>query len=353
MPDSQPVIQGRNWYKPVLLVVCLIVLIGVLYAVKRIALPVSLSFVLYFILKPVVNTLTDRKISSRITISKLWATVIAFVIATFVLSLFLGILVPPIVEQIIKITNNMPQYAENWKQFIKQAETTYIRLNLPDFVDTSLQRGVESIAGTFSGLLKSVFEKSGEFISSIVLLFFIPFLTFYLFLEKDHTKITIASLFPKHLQNEVISIINESSEVLSGYIKGQLILSAIMGVFIWLGLTLLGVKAALLLGLIAGITKAIPIVGIFIAGIPATFIALTDSPMIALWVVILFTAIQLIENKAILPNMLARYVKLSPLSILFALMAGEEIGGIWGMLLATPAAAILKIVYSHIRERYE
>jgi len=345
--------NGKNWYKPIILVVSLVVLIAILYVVRKIALPIALSFVLYFMLKPIVNFLTRRKFFNRITFSTLWATIIAFVFAAIIFALVLGILVPPIIDQVTKISHNMPNYAKNWQLFIKQAETTYIHLNLPDFVNNSLQRGVESIAGTISGLLTTAIQKSAVIFSWVVLILFVPFLTFYLFLEKDALKRTIVNLFPKHLREDVMGAINESSEVLSGYIMGQLLLSFIMGVGIWIGLSLMGVKASLLLGLIAGITKAIPIVGIFIAGIPATFIALTNSPMTALWVVILFTVIQLLENKVILPNLLTNFVKLSPLAILFALLVGEEIGGIWGMLLATPAAAICKIIYLRIRSRYE
>ncbi|MGA1863983.1 MAG: AI-2E family transporter, partial [bacterium] len=96
-----------------------------------------------------------------------------------------------------------------------------------------------------------------------------------------------------------------------------------------------------------------PVVGIFLGCIPAAIAALATSRTLALWILIIFTLIQVLENKLILPVMLSHYVDLSPLTILCALIVGEELGGLLGMFIATPIMAVIRIIYIHIRKKYE
>jgi predicted PurR-regulated permease PerM len=97
----------------------------------------------------------------------------------------------------------------------------------------------------------------------------------------------------------------------------------------------------------------IPIIGVVFAAIPAAFVALSSSTELAITVIVIFSIIQLLETKLIMPLFFSRYVNLSPLSILLALVVGEKAGGILGMFLATPVAAVLKVIYVHLRRRYD
>jgi predicted PurR-regulated permease PerM len=339
-------------YKIVLLVAGLIGIVALANALRDVYASLTIALVSFYILDPIATWFTDRKIG-RFKIPHLTAVAIAFIVGALVVTVFLLILIPPIVEQIKRFTENLPSYIRNFEDMVKVMQQKYRTLELPPEVDAAIQRSAEKISGEFITVLHNAAKNTSNFFSQIMLLFMTPFLTFYLLLEKKSVGDAIVHVLPRKNQDEFGVMLRESSAALRGYIVGQLLLSLIMGVIITIILGLMHVKAPLLLGLIAGVTKMIPVIGIFIGCIPAALVALSDSTTLALWVVIIFTTIQLLENKVILPVLLSRYVNLSPLTILLALIVGEQLGGILGMFVAPPVTAVLHVIYIHVRKKYD
>lgn len=345
--------QTSDIYKGIFLVAAIVLLVSLCFALRDVFSAVTIAIVLFYILDPIANFCTGKKIGKSFTVNRILGSVVAFVIGVVLISVFVSLLITPILDQFDRFAVNMPEYVSKADATIKNLEHRYNGLKVPTAVEQSILASMQKITDESTGLLQNAAKGIGLFLNQIVLLFMIPFLTFYLMVEKADVKKSAVKMFPKRWQEEMSSVISESSQALRGYIAGQLLLSLIMGVVMTIALGFIGLKAPLLLGLIAGVTKLIPVIGIIIGCVPAALVALSVSIKAALWVVTIFTIIQLLENKIVLPLMMSKYVNVSPLTILCALMVGEQVGGVLGMFVATPVAAVLKVFYTHLRSKYD
>jgi predicted PurR-regulated permease PerM len=144
---------------------------------------------------------------------------------------------------------------------------------------------------------------------------------------------------------------NEIETRLGLWVRGQLILMGAIGVATAVAYTLLGLPGALLLGLIAALTEAIPIVGPLLGAIPAVLVAATVSPELALIVAAIYLVFQLIESNVLVPMVMRNTIGISPLLVLFSLLVGAAVGGLVGAFLAVPLAASFEIVLSRLQAR--
>lgn len=347
--------QRRNYepYKVILFVAGIVAVVALAHSMKEVFAAVTVALVFFYILDPFATFFTGKKIFRNVKITRVWGSVIALIIGIGAITLFFVILIPPVVDQVERLVKNLPDYMNRADEAVQHLQQRYNRLAIPPVVQESLKNTMNTVVSESTKAVQHAFSSMSKFFSQLVLSFMIPFLTFYLLIEKDDVKETLAHVFPKRFQEEARLLVHQSSHALRGYISGQLLLSFIMGVGMTITLGLMGIKAPLLLGMIAGVTKLIPVIGIILGCIPAAFVALAVSTKMAVWVVVIFTVVQLLENKIILPVLLSKYVDLSPLTILCALLIGEQLGGVLGMFVATPIMAVMKVIYLHVRQKYE
>jgi predicted PurR-regulated permease PerM len=346
-------VRKTDSIKAVIVAAALIAVAAFAYKIRDVFATVTISVFLYYVLDTIATRLAGRKIGKKMKISRLGAVIIALLVGLIAFALILLMLIPPIVNQVEKFSENMPAYTQQLDNTVAALQQKYRRMELPPGVQDSVKKGIDKLVADSSVIIRHAISGSVRFFSQIILLLMIPFITFYLLLEKESVRASIVRVFPRKYQGETSRIISESNGALRGYIVGQLILSFVMAVAMSVGLGLMGVKAPLLLGVISGITVMIPIIGVLLGCVPAAFVALSTSLTLALWVVAIFTVIQLLNNKVIIPLFFSRYVNLSPLTILVALMVGEQLGGVLGMFVATPVAAVVHVIYVHLREKYD
>jgi Predicted permease len=141
-------------------------------------------------------------------------------------------------------------------------------------------------------------------------------------------------------------------DVLSAYLRGQLLLCLFVGGMATLALLIIGVPFALVLGVVAGILEALPFVGPILGAIPAVLVALLSNPMSALWVAVAFLAIQQVENLLLVPRIAGKSVKLHPAMVMVVLVVGNELAGLVGMLLAVPITAVLRDLFKYLYLRF-
>jgi predicted PurR-regulated permease PerM len=143
------------------------------------------------------------------------------------------------------------------------------------------------------------------------------------------------------------------NRAIGGFFRGQLVVAAIVGVLCSIGLGVIGLKFWFLIGMIAGLFNVIPLIGPWVGGIPGVTIALTTgSPLQALLVILVMVGVQQIDNHFITPQVMQRTVHLHPAVVILALVAGGSLAGFFGLLLAVPVAAVLKILISHVWRTY-
>ena len=209
------------------------------------------------------------------------------------------------------------------------------------------------------GLIKNVIQtvsKSGFMIVGwIGTLALIPVILFYLLRDWDNLVAYIHDLLPRAIEPTVTELARESDEMLGAFLRGQFMVMIALSILYWLGLTLIGLDFALLIGFIAGLVSFVPylglIVGITIAGIAVLF--QTQDALNLLWVLLVFVAVQVIEGSVLTPWLVGERIGLHPVAVIFAVLAGGQLFGFVGILLALPVAAVLAVIMRHLHETYK
>lgn len=187
--------------------------------------------------------------------------------------------------------------------------------------------------GVFSGALGSL----GLIISVIAS-------SFYLSLTRDGVERFIKIIAPVTYERAALRIYERSRQKIGSWFRTQLILSAIMGIVVWGGLTLLGVEGAFLIGILAAVFELVPFIGPIVAGAFAVVSALGTSPQLAIYTLIFFVIAQQFESNILVPILMKRSVDLHPVIVITALLIGAEVGGFLGIIIAVPAAAVFQEV---------
>jgi len=169
-------------------------------------------------------------------------------------------------------------------------------------------------------------------------------LTFYWILEGGHVKQAAFLLVPLAKRDEVRKVVQEIEAKVSGYLLGQALLCLIIGVLAFAAYLLMGLPNALLLAVLAGLLEAVPTVGPFLGAVPAIIVALSISPVTALWVIVATVVIQQLENSLLVPRVMNRTIGVRPLVTLLALLAFGSLFGVLGALIALPLAAVIQLL---------
>jgi predicted PurR-regulated permease PerM len=180
-----------------------------------------------------------------------------------------------------------------------------------------------------------------------------PIIAFYLLVDLPHIRRVTESLIPEKRKAEARLVGRRLSHAISGYFRGQLFVAAIVGTLASIGLAILGLPFWLVIGLVAGIFNMIPMIGPWIGAVPGVIIALTTRDVgTAVWVVAIMAGVQQIDNHFISPVVMQRAVKLHPAVVMLTLLAGGTLGGFFGLLLAVPLVAVLKVLMGHLWRTY-
>ncbi|HWL11541.1 MAG TPA: AI-2E family transporter, partial [Ureibacillus sp.] len=184
----------------------------------------------------------------------------------------------------------------------------------------------------------------------------VPFILFYLLYEGEKLPRFILRIFPPRARNEVGQVLKEMDKQVSSYILGQILVSICIGVLMTIGFLIIGLDYAFLLGILAMITSVVPYLGPAIAIIPALVIAIVTSPMMLVYLIIVWTVVQLVEGKFITPNIMGKSLSIHPITIIFVLLTFGSLFGVAGVILGIPAYALLKVLVSHlfglVKKRY-
>jgi len=345
----KPVLPAR-----IILWVCAaLFVLWILRVARRALFPFILGMVIAYILSPLVNFLEGKlPLPPRARrLARPLAILIAYFMVVLAVGGMLAFFVPVIVDQIQFVREKGPLYAEKgwalWNEWFGQYQEAlplYIRQalqdNLKEMSGVVLRAVQQGIAGTLSLVTHTL--------SFVFGLFVIPFWLFYVLKDQKRMGEALFSLIPRRYQADVENIFCLIDSVLSAYLRGQLILCFWVGAMVTLGLMLLRVDLAILLGTMAGVLEIIPTIGPILGAIPAVLMALLRSPVTALWTVVLFILIQQIENFFLVPRVAASAVRLHPALVMVVLVVGSEVAGVWGMLLAVPVTAMLRDVFKYL-----
>lgn len=268
------------------------------------------------------------------------------------LGLFFYLLIPPVVSEGTRFAREVPTLLEDWRGQLLTSNNALIRnAALRAFGAIDQASGGDGALPLPTDLAVGVVSGIG---GGLVTLFTVFLIAFYWITEKTLVKRAVSGLFAPGQRARVLHLWHEVELKLGAWIRGQLLLMATIGVLATIAYGIMGLPFWLVLGVIAGLTEAIPNVGPVLGAIPAVLIALSVDWKLALGVVVFVTILQLLENAVLVPRIMKGAVGLSPLTVILAILAGSEFRGVAGALLAVPiAGAIAVILNDMLREKRE
>lgn len=319
--------------------------------------PILTPFVMAGLLGWLGDPLVDRL--QRAGRSRNVAVTLVFVAMALLMVLVMLLLVPVIEEQITTLITSLPHYRDwimdtalPWLEAKTGLQLT-VWLDLNHIIE--LVRGNWERAGGVAATMLGYLSRSGfavlAWVANIVLL---PVLTFFLLRDWDIFVERAASLVPRKHIDTVSRLAQASSEVLGGFLRGQLLVMVILGIMYGLGLWLVGLDLGILIGIIAGLFTFVPYLGPtsgVLFGVIAALVQYGDWKHV-LGVLAVFGIGQVIESYWLTPKLVGDRIGLHPVAVIFAVLAGGQLFGFLGMLLALPVAAIANVLLRYAHERY-
>ncbi len=345
--------DSRNWFALALFALAA----WLTWRLAPVITPFAISAGLAYLGDPMVDRLEKLRFF-RWPFSRTVAVLVVFVLMTGLFALVLLILIPLLVEQVRHLVERVPEIFEWLVGTGLPAVQAWLGLesmvlNTENLVETAKEYWRE--AGTaLLGVLGSVSRGGQAALNWIMNLVLIPVVTFYLLRDWDKLVESIRTLLPRSIEPQVSQIAGEIDDVLGAFIRGQLMVMLALGLIYAVGLWLVGLDLAFIIGLGAGLLSIVPYLGAFLGVIAAVLAALFQFQDVlhVVLVLVVFGAGQSLESMFLTPKLVGDQIGLHPVAVIFAVLAGGQLFGFLGILLALPVAAALNVLVHHLHESY-
>ncbi len=316
--------------------------------------PVLTPFIAAALLAYMGDPLADRL--QKLKMPRTLAVFTVFLITFLVLALLLLLLGPLVKTQVGALFQALPDIAHQVEQVWLPTILQWMNVESGENVGIGafLARYSE-LVGSWSGtILLSVGKSGGALAAAVLSLFLIPILTFYMLRDWDTIMLHLSALIPVSQRATILELARETDSVLSAFLRGQVLVMFALAIIYSAGLGLVGLKFAIAIGVVSGLVSFIPYLG-FVFGITLAglTVALEPDPF---WqmigVIATFTVAQLIEGSFLTPKLVGDRIGLHPVLVIFAVIAGGQLFGFFGILLALPAAAVLSVLIRFAYNRY-
>ncbi|WP_064496068.1 AI-2E family transporter [Thiopseudomonas alkaliphila] len=342
------VIKNWPWFA------ALALLLAFLYAVMPILTPFLVSLLIAYMGDPLVDKLEERGLSRTLGV------IVVFVVIVLILAGVLAFLVPLISKQLVKLYGMLPQMVD-WVQHTA-VPWLHTKLGVPsdildgDKLKQAFSEHLDKTSGAAGFLLAKVTASGMALFGFVANFVLIPVVSFYLLRDWDILVDKVRGLLPRRGEGAVVKMAKECHEVLGAFIRGQLLVMLALGGIYATGLMLLGLDLGLLVGLLAGLASIVPYMG-FAVGITAALLAGVFQFGFELYpllgIVGVFALGQALEGMVLTPLLVGDRIGLHPVAVIFAIMAGGQLFGFTGVLLALPAAAVIMVLLRHVHEMYK
>ncbi|MFC0189167.1 AI-2E family transporter [Fictibacillus aquaticus] len=317
----------------------LVVLVQTLFA------PFLLAGVLYYLFRPVVIFLHKRKVPKILSILLIYGAAIGLI------TLLVYTVGPILQRQVSSLIENMPGLIDSVRGKIVELQNNKWIDRFQESGEFNPKELSDKVTGYLSSSVSTISTNIANFISivtNIIVVFVtVPFILYYMLKEGEKAPRQVLSLLPIKQRENGQKILKDMDLALSGYIQGQILVSVVVGLMLYAGYLIIGIEYSLLLALAAMLTNVIPFLGPIIGVIPAIIVAVTDSPVMVVKVLIVMVIAQQIEGNLISPQVMGRTLDIHPLTIISLLLVAGSLGGLLGLILAVPVFAVLKVIVLH------
>lgn len=329
-----------------------IVSLTLLYLLSPILTPFLIAALLAYLGDPLVDRL------ERLNLSRTWAVVIVFIGFFTLFLLIVGVLIPAVNAQITQLSERLPQYTDWIKNHMGPAVSKIFSVDMQDMslknVQDVVQKHLGSATGAATSFLGSLTGSLGHIVSILTYLFLIPVVAFYLLRDWDILLGKIDELIPRQYRAVTYELLRRSDFVLGGFLRGQLMVMLALGIIYAIGLSILGLDMAIVIGMFAGFVSFVPYLGLIVGIVLASIMALLQfqdwGHVMGVWIV--FVLAQIAEGTFLTPKFVGDRTGLHPVAVLFSVLAGGQLFGFMGVLLALPVTAIINVFLSYFKESY-
>ena len=277
------------------------------------------------------------------------AIVIAYILVFTVVGIAISNIAPKAVEQAKEFGTNLPAYGQSLRQRGNELTQRFQRLQISEEVQGEINKKVADIGSSITSALGGFFLISVTYLPWLLL---VPILAFFFLKDVNQFRLAVLRMFPAgRWRYRAEAVMADVNTTLAAYTRAQLISCVIIAVICTAGFYLLGLKYALLLGILAGIFEFVPLLGpVTIGLIVTTTAAASDDPWKALYVAIFLIVLRIIHDYVTYPRIVRGGIHLHPLAIILSVLAGEQVAGIPGVFLSIPIVAVATVFYRHILE---
>jgi len=318
----------------------LAILFYVLSKLKWLFIYFSIALILAYFFDPLYKFLINKKAP------KVLAIIIVFgiIIALLILNIFF--VIPSVINQLNVLYNEIPKFINSYQNLILSLEPQLSRFIDPADVETLLKENLSELQKNILSFSRTIIIYLSNIVSSITFgMVIVPLILFYLLRDMLIFKENLYTFVSKEKKKEFKEILEEIDRIVSGFIRGRIIVCFIVGTLIGIGLYLLNLKFALIIGITSGVFNFVPYLGPIVGVILALIFALGSPWWVLLMIVILFVLVNQLEAIYLNPNILGKELGLHPLTVILSMLICGQLLGILGVLVAVPLAAILKVLF--------
>jgi predicted PurR-regulated permease PerM len=332
----------KKLFKVVTGVLVLVILILTIPIVASVLSPLLISLILSLLLTPLIDAMEN------IGINRGAAVGIIFVILGGAIIISLKFLIPGLNQEIQSLSKALENQDPN--TLIDKLQITLTQ-RIPILKNPEIAREVSArLHGMFTGLLTKSLNMIFAILSSFTLIVTVPFITFFFLKDGYRIKKFIIQSVPNRYFEMSLNLLYKTNQQLGNYIRGQLLVSSIVGTLSVIALYSLHVPYFFVIGVMAGLANMIPYFGPIVGALPAILVAVVENGSLGsvLGIVIAFAMIQLLDNVLISPVIVSRSVQIHPLLVIIVILVGSNVGGIFGMLVAVPTFAVAQVIVKEL-----
>jgi len=313
--------------------------------------PAIIAFIVFYLMNPIVNLM------EKIRIKRLWGIIIIILSIGGIITGLVFLVLPSIERQANDLIVDIPRY-------IEQIGGDVQNLTDDSFLEPAYDKAYDWVSSTFSDLPNTIKKYTGDVYEGVVnvastlthvfvALFTFPFVLFFLLKDGRSFRSYFVKILPPKFRQDAEQILKNMDEQVGSYIRGQIIVAICIGILLYIGYLIIGLDFAITLAIIAALTSVVPYIGPIVAISPAIVIAIVDSPFMLIKLAIVWAIVQFSEGNFISPNVMGRTMQIHPLTIIFVLLIGGNLFGIFGIILGIPGYAILKVLVSYLFNQFK
>jgi predicted PurR-regulated permease PerM len=334
--DQSHTISVSTW--TILKVIIMLIALGLIWVLRDVVAMIFVALLLSALIDPFADWF------GRHHIPRALAVILVYICLLGIGTSIIILLVPPLVAQVQQLVTNFSSIVESLMGTVNRFQAVTIQYGFGE----NFQSGLQALESGVSSSVSGIFSTVTGFFGSLAALVIVFVLTFYMVVEEDSARRFFKNMAPVEYQPFLSGLFNKMQKRIGYWLRGQLVLGLVVGLAVYVGLLILGVPYALLLGLIAGLLEIVPYAGPMLAAVPVLIIAFSVSPIKGILAIILFIVIQQVENNLLVPKIMQKATGLNPVVSIVAMLVGVKFGGVTGALLAIPVATMASVAIEEL-----